>query len=104
MLEADITNGIIYAHHGFKGPTPRGGLAGTLSPDVKDAEIVMQSHSASKYLQGELAHFLDCIETGATPLTDAAGSLQGLRVIWRMEEAEAQDRFADLRGLGLSQV
>ena len=104
MLEADITHGILYAHHGFKGRTPKGGLAGTLSPAVKDAEIVMQSQSASKYLQGELAHFLECIKSGATPLTDAAGSLQGLRVIWRMEEAEAENRFADLRGLGLAEI
>lgn len=103
MLEADITNGILYAHHGFKGPTPRGGLAGTLSPSVEGAEIVLQSQSASKYLEAELAHFLDCIESGAAPLTDGYGSLQGLRVIWRMQEAEAQDRFADLRGLGLLQ-
>lgn len=71
---------------------------------MKDAEIVMQSQSASKYLQGELAHFLECIKTGATPLTDAVGSLQGLRVIWRMEEAEAENRFADLRGLGLAEI
>lgn len=104
MLEADITNGILYAHHGFKGPAPSGGLAGTLSPNVENAEILMRTHSASKYLQGELAHFLDCIETKSTPLTDAAGSLQGLRAIWRMQEAEAQDKIADLRGLGLTQI
>jgi predicted dehydrogenase len=103
MLEADITNGILYAHHGFTGPAPRGGLAGTRSPDVKDAEIILQVESESKYLQGELIHFLDCIAHETLPLTDGPGSLQGLRVIWRMQEAEKQDRFADLRGLGLDE-
>lgn len=102
MLEADISNGILYAHHGFLGNPPRGGLGGTLSPNVRDAEVVMQSENETKYLQGELAHFLDCIEEGRRPLTDGPGSLQGLRVIWALEQAEKEDRIADLRGLGIS--
>ncbi len=104
MLEADITNGVLYAHHGFEGDPPRGGIAGTLSPDPRGAEVIMQIASESKYLQGELAHFLQCIESGETPLTDGPGSLQGLRVIWRLEEAEKQGKFADLVGLGLDQA
>jgi predicted dehydrogenase len=104
MLEADITNGVLYAHHGFEGDPPRGGIAGTLSPDPRAAEVVMQIASESKYLQGELAHFLWCIENGEMPLTDGSGSLQGLRVIWRLEEAEKQGKFADLVGLGLDQA
>ena len=51
-----------------------------------------------------MAHFLDCIATGARPLTDGPGSLQGLRLIWRLYEAEERGRLADLRGLGLDQV
>lgn len=101
MLEADITNGVLYAHHGFEGEPPKGGLAGTLSPDPNDGEVMMAIESESKYLQGELAHFIECIENGASPLTDGPGSLQGLRVIWRLEEAEKQGNFADLTGLGL---
>ena len=103
MLEADISNGVLYAHHGFSGTPPKGGIAGTLSPEVKDAEVILRIEQDSKYLQGELGHFLDCIQTGQAPLTDGPGSLQGLRVIWRLEEAEKRDRFADLRGLGLDQ-
>lgn len=102
MLEADLTNGLLYAHHGFLETPPRGGLAGTLSPDAKAAEVIMQVTKESKYLQGELAHFLDCIEEGRRPLTDGPGSLQGLRVIWALEQAEKEDRIADLRGLGLA--
>lgn len=101
MLEADITNGILYAHHGFKGIPPRGGIAGTLSPDVKGAEILLEIQPESKYLQGELLHFIECIASGEAPRTSGLGSLQGLRAIWRMEEAERVGRFADLRGLNL---
>ena len=83
-------------------PPPRGGLAGTLSPDAKDAEVIMQVAKEAKYLQGELTHFLECVESRARPLTDGLGSLQGLRVIWALEQAEKEDRIADLRGLGIA--
>ena len=39
MVEADITNGILYAHPGFKGPARRGGRAGPRSPGVTVAEV-----------------------------------------------------------------
>ena len=54
-----------------------------------------------KYIQNELQHFLDCIETGRTPVTNARDSIQGLRVIWRLYAAERKGVVADLRGLGL---
>ena len=38
-----------------------------------------------------------------TPLTDGPGSLQGLRVIWRLYEAERRGVVADLHGLGLDE-
>ena len=101
MLEADITNGILYAHHGFAGAPPRGGIGGTLSPDVNDAEIILKIEAESKYLQGELRHFAECIRTGSEPLTSGLGSLQGLRAIWLMEEAEKESRFADLQAANL---
>jgi hypothetical protein len=41
LREADITNGILNAHHGFQGPAPRGDLAGMLSPNVKEAEVIL---------------------------------------------------------------
>jgi hypothetical protein len=37
------------------------------------------------------------------PLTDGPGGLQGLRVIWRLYEAERRGVIADLRDLGLDQ-
>src|SRR5690606_8585207 len=54
-----------------------------------------------KHLEREMEHFLDCIETGSTPRTNAEDSLQGLRVIWKLYEAEENNVVADLRGLGL---
>jgi len=101
MLEADITGGVLYAHHGFKGTPPAGGIGGTLSPDPKDAEIILAMEGESKYLQGELEHFAHCIATGEKPLTDGPGSLAGLRVIWAMTDSEEKNAFADLRGMGL---
>ena len=48
-----------------------------------------------------MAHFIDCIDRRQTPLTDGTASLQSLRVIWRLYEAEQRGVVADLRGLGL---
>ncbi|MBQ37059.1 MAG: hypothetical protein CME04_11760 [Gemmatimonadaceae bacterium] len=89
------------------------GTEGLIEADIKagelrilrgqDTEIVSQ-HESGKHTEEEMAHFLHCIRTGARPLTDGPGSLQGLRVIWRLYEAEEQGGIADLRGLGLDQV
>ena len=69
----------------------------------QEVELVSQ-HQSGKHTEAEMAHFLDCIQTGSRPLTDGPGSLQGLRLIWRLYEAEEQGGLADLRGLGLDQV
>jgi len=103
MLEVDITAGVLYAHHGFEGEPPKGGIGGTVSPDPSKAEIILQTDRESKHLQGELIHFVDCIDQSLEPLTSGPESLQGLRVIWRLQEAEALGKFADLTGLGLDQ-
>lgn len=49
----------------------------------------------------ETEHFIDCIINNKEPLTNARDALQGLRVIWKLYEAEEQNEIADLRGLGL---
>ncbi len=56
---------------------------------------------SGKNTDGEIEHFIDCIEKGKTPITDGRTSLCGLRCIWKMYEAEARGEIADLRGLGL---
>lgn len=103
MLEADLTNGRLYAHHGWDGPPPRGGLAETLLPPADAGELVEQTEADDKHLGGEIVHFVECVESGTRPLTDGPGSLQGLRVIWRLYEAEERGVVADLRGLGLDE-
>ncbi|MEE2657989.1 MAG: Gfo/Idh/MocA family oxidoreductase [Candidatus Latescibacterota bacterium] len=85
MLEADISRGRLISH-------------------VSGEESVVLECESSKHTENEMAHFIDCARGDATPLTDGPGSVQGLRVIWRLYEAEKQGRLADLRGLGLDQV
>jgi predicted dehydrogenase len=103
MLEVDITTGVLSAHHGFEGEPPKGGIGGTISPDPLNAEIILKTDRESKHLQGELKHFIDCIDKSLEPLTSGPESLQGLRVIWKLQEAEELGKFADLTGLGLDQ-
>ena len=57
----------------------------------------------TKQTQHEILHFVDCIRTGKKPMTDAYSALQGLRIIWKMYDAEKHDIVADLRGLGLEE-
>lgn len=64
-------------------------------------EEVLLSDEYAKPTRNEMIHFLDCIESGEEPLTNARDSLEGLRVIWRMYEAEEKGTMADLRGLSV---
>ncbi|NKB72350.1 MAG: hypothetical protein GKR89_35185 [Candidatus Latescibacteria bacterium] len=84
MLEADISGGRLLLH-------------------AQGREEVLLEAESNKHTENEMAHFLDCLEKGAKPLTDGPGSLQGLRVIWRLYEAEQQGVVADLSGLGLDE-
>jgi len=63
------------------------------------AEEVLLTTEAAKPTRDEMIHFLDCVETGAEPITNARDSLAGLRVIWRMYDAEETGCLADLRGV-----
>ena len=58
----------------------------------------------SKQTQFEIAHFTECVRKHKLPLTNGRAALQGLRVIWRMYDAERSNTVADLRGLGLEQI
>ncbi len=55
----------------------------------------------TKHTNKEAEHFVDCINTGKRPMTDARRALQSLRIIWEMYNAEKNGFIADLRGLGL---
>jgi predicted dehydrogenase len=69
----------------------------------KNEQTLLETEATSKYTYREMEYFLDCIEHNRRPLTDGPASLQGLRVIWRLYEAEDNHTIADLRGLGLNQ-
>lgn len=74
---------------------------GDESPKQLRKVLWTRSGEKSKQTQFELRHFIDCVRSGKKPLTDARSSLQGLRVIWKLYDAEAHGVMADLRGLGL---
>ena len=88
MIEADISGRRLYAH------------------TKKGIELLhdRDAQPSLKHTHAETAHFIECIDGGQTPLTDGPGSLQGLRVIWRLYEAERRGVMADLRGLGLDEA
>ena len=85
MLEAAVTGGRLILHQ-------------------KGKEEVLMESEQGKHTENEMTHFLDCVQTGRRPLTDAPGSLQGLRVIWRLYDAEREGTVANLRGLGLDEI
>jgi len=74
----------------------------TASENKKYSVVWRRDEMFSKQTQFEIAHFAECVRTGATPLTNGWDTLQGLRVIWKTYEAEKNNTVADLRGLGLS--
>ena len=82
MLEADISNGKLYFHKD------------------KEEKLLLETEQG-KHTENELAHFLDCIETGQKPLVGGCEALESLRLIWRLYEAENKNKFAALRGISL---
>ena len=94
MIEAALSEGKLIAH-------TRATEHVVGKPTVKQVEEVLLEVENSKPTETEMAHFLDCIETGAKPLTDPVGSLEGLQVIWKLYEAEERNEIAALQGLGL---
>lgn len=85
MLELNITKGILSVH-------------------IKDHETVLMESDEVKPMIRQMSHFLDCIENNMQPLTDPVSSLEGLRVIWKLYEAEEKHTMADLRNEGLGSL
>ena len=107
MLEIDFTNGQLLAHTQLRGEESvetRTEVLLDATSDLKPgATGTVRTELGRLARIGELSHFLDCVETGGRPLTDGPGSLQGLRLIWRLYAAEEHSVVADLRGLGLDE-
>lgn len=64
---------------------------------------VLEKFETGKQTQYEINHFAECVLEGKEPQTNAYSTLQGLRVIWKMYDAEKNNTVADLRGLGLDE-
>jgi predicted dehydrogenase len=96
MLEFNRAEGKLYLHSNIAEEKAN------LDTSSK-TRLLMEDNQPGKKTQYETEHFIECIRTGKRPLTDGPGSLQGLRVIWRLYEAERSGTVADLRGLGLEE-
>lgn len=69
----------------------------------RQAYKVLEKFETGKQTQYEINHFAECVLEGKEPQTNAHSTLQGLRVIWKMYDAERNNTVADLRGLGLDE-
>ncbi len=69
-------------------------------PNATDIEILWETDDIfGKKTAPEVIHFADCIINDKEPNTNAHQSIQGLRVIRKLYEAEKNGTIADLRGL-----
>lgn len=59
-------------------------------------DVVWEEDDSGKSTQYEIRHFVDCVNTGDTPLTNARAALESLRVIWKLYDAEKHHVMADL--------
>lgn len=92
MLEADFRTGQLLVHSGSDVHIP--GV-----PTRQKTELLFDAPNA-KATDQEMTHFLDCIRSRQSPLTDGLNSLRSLRVIWELYRAEELHQIADLRDLG----
>ena len=94
MVELDLAKGQVLYLGDVEKHVP-----GVHDPGQKEVVLLEQKHA--KPTEVEMAHFIECIESGEKPLTDPVSSLEGLKVIWKLYEAEENGTMADLGGLGL---
>ena len=62
--------------------------------------VLWKNDATGKNTSGEIEHFIDCVINNKTPITDGYISTTGLRVIWKLYDAEKENRIADLSDLG----
>jgi predicted dehydrogenase len=106
VLDIYCEQGCIHVDLSFSGPVKVFSIPG-LEYTVEKAEITTGWSTPAvdeKYnlgYCGEINHFVDCVINGKTPLTSGRTALEGLRLIWKLYDAEKNNTVADLRGLGL---
>lgn len=93
MIEVNLTDNKLYVHSNLEEAQAEG--------KTSNVAVIMELSEGGKFTFHEIRHFLDCIRNGEEPLINGPVSIQGLRVIWRLYEAEQKGIIADLRGLGL---
>ncbi len=99
MLEYDHSSGELRIYDNNAEHKP-----GEATNNGQEYRVVFKEDVAGqKQTQFEIKHFIDCVHSGKKPNTDGYSALQGLRVIWKMYDAEKNNVIADLRGLGLNQ-
>ncbi len=95
MIEYNMFEGKIYAHTNIADHIPGNHGAN------ESCEVIYESDQSGKNTVAEMSYFLDCLLDGKKTLTPPEDSLQGLRVIWKLYEAERDNEIVDLTGLGL---
>ena len=107
--------GYSFHAHGEKGMLEANFMADDLILHQRGTDVLQPGETRAEHVRfrgsqdgkqagNELLHFAYCIKTGTTPDTDGRSSLQSLRVIWRLYEAEQHNVVADLTGLSLDDV
>jgi len=108
MLELNHAEHRIYLHRDRSGgdlPALQAKLGEGGKLETPERAILYETPDEQrKATNREIGHFLDCVAGGDRPTTSIDQSLQSLRVIWRLYQAERRGRVADLRGLGLDSV
>lgn len=104
MLELNHVDRTITLHRDKSGgdlPALESELAkGERLEDPKQAVIYRGEPHAKKAVVEQTESFLDCIENKKKPEISAAASLPGLRLIWKLYEAEEKGIVADLSSIG----
>lgn len=104
MLEADFGKGSITLHRDAGADIENVSRSDDhrefLGLDATES-IIFQCGSG-KHIDGELLHFAHCVETRTRPETDPASSLEGLRVIWKLYEAERAGVVAEFEDLTIA--
>lgn len=104
MIEYRRHEGVILLHEDKTGGDPHNlrQLAKAELENLSPTEKVIYRYpaDAGKAVCQQALNFIESIEQRKLTVSPASDSLESLRVIWRLYEAEAQGRVADLRGLG----
>ena len=98
MLDVDIKNDRITLYDGNREHVPgeEGASQGVRILWEAEKEGILRRNTID-----ELSYFVNSCTKGTPLIADGWSSIQSLRVIWKLYEAEEQRRVADLRGLGL---